>query len=124
MNILENYLFFVGLQNQLMAISVDGETSHYEVYKFDSLEDEWVFIELLKLPEGNDIGKAINEGMVAIEADNSELNDILPKNYNQFDNRILVSLLKIFNSVQKELEGDAFGKIYEYFLGKFAMSEG
>ena len=46
MNILENYLFFVGLQNQLMAISVDRGTSHYEVYKFDSLEEEWVFIEL------------------------------------------------------------------------------
>jgi len=50
----------------------------------------------MKLPEGNDIGKAINEGMVAIEADNSEVNHILPKNYNQFDNRIPVSLLKIF----------------------------
>ncbi|MDW7728094.1 MAG: N-6 DNA methylase [Candidatus Methanoperedens sp.] len=33
-------------------------------------------------------------------------------------------MLKTFNSVLMDIEGDAFGKIYEYFLGKFAMSEG
>ncbi|SVD45023.1 uncharacterized protein METZ01_LOCUS397877, partial [marine metagenome] len=71
-----------------------------------------------------DIGRAINEAMAAIEDKNRELKDILPKNYNLFDNRILVSLLKIFNRIPMDIEGDAFGKIYEYFLGKFAMSEG
>jgi type I restriction enzyme M protein len=82
------------------------------------------FSELLKVPEGTDLGRAINEGMVAIEAENSELKDILPKSYNQFNNRCLVELLKIFNSIPMNIEGDVFGKIYEYFLGKFAMSEG
>jgi type I restriction enzyme M protein len=88
------------------------------------LPDKAKFSELLKLPEGADIGRAINEGMVAVEADNPELKDILPKSYNRFDNRILVELLKTFNSIPMDIEGDAFGKIYEYFLGKFAMSEG
>jgi type I restriction enzyme M protein len=88
------------------------------------LSEKARFAELLKLPEGADIGRAINEAMAAIEDDNSELKDILPKNYNLFDNRILVSLLKIFNRIPMDIEGDAFGKIYEYFLGKFAMSEG
>ena len=37
---------------------------------------------------------------------------------------MLVTLLKAFNSIPMDIEGDAFGKIYEYFLGKFAMSEG
>ena len=76
------------------------------------LPDKARFSELLKLPEEADIGRAINEGMVAVEADNPELKDILPKSYNRFDNRILVSLLKIFNSVPMDIEGDAFGKIY------------
>ncbi|HEY6586342.1 MAG TPA: N-6 DNA methylase, partial [Candidatus Methanoperedens sp.] len=74
--------------------------------------------------KGADIGKAINESMRAIEAENEELKDILPKTYNHLDNSTLVELLKTFNSVPMDIEGDAFGKIYEYFLGKFAMSEG
>ncbi|MBU4454064.1 MAG: SAM-dependent methyltransferase, partial [Euryarchaeota archaeon] len=74
--------------------------------------------------EGADIGKAINEAMRAIESENEELKDILPKTYNHLDNSTLVELLKTFNSVPMDIEGDAFGKIYEYFLGKFAMSEG
>ena len=88
------------------------------------LSEKARFAELLKIPEGADIGRAINGAMAAVEDDNSELKDILPKNYNLFDNRILVSLLKIFNRIPMDIEGDAFGKIYEYFLGKFAMSEG
>src|SRR5712692_10131030 len=82
------------------------------------------FAKLLNLPEGADIGKAINEAMRAIEAENEELKDVLPKTYNRLDNDTLVTLLKNFASVPMDIEGDAFGKIYEYFLGKFAMSEG
>jgi type I restriction enzyme M protein len=52
------------------------------------------------------------------------LKGILPKTYNAFDKSLLVELLKSFNNIPMDIEGDAFGKIYEYFLGKFAMSEG
>ena len=48
----------------------------------------------------------------------------MPKTYNRFDNSLLKELLKTLNSVPMDIEGDAFGKIYEYFLGHFAMSEG
>jgi type I restriction enzyme M protein len=82
------------------------------------------FSNLLQLPEGADIGKAINDAMRAIEADNEDLKDVLPRTYNRLDKELLVSLLKNFAAVPMEIEGDAFGKIYEYFLGKFAMSEG
>jgi type I restriction enzyme M protein len=82
------------------------------------------FSTLLDLPEGADIGKAINDAMRAIEADNEDLKDVLPKTYNRFDKALLISLLKNFVAVPIDIEGDAFGKIYEYFLGKFAMSEG
>jgi type I restriction enzyme M protein len=82
------------------------------------------FSALIQLPEGANIGAAINEAMRAIEAENPDLKDVLPKTYNRFENTLLNSLLKTMNSVPMDIEGDAFGKIYEYFLGHFAMSEG
>ena len=82
------------------------------------------FSALIQLPEGANIGNAINEAMRAIEAQNPDLKDVLPKTYNRFDNALLKELLKTMNSVPMDIEGDAFGKIYEYFLGHFAMSEG
>jgi len=82
------------------------------------------FQKVLQKPEGANIGQAINDAMRAIEADNPDLKDILPKTYNRLDNSTLVELLKIMASIPMDIEGDAFGKIYEYFLGKFAMVEG
>jgi hypothetical protein len=70
------------------------------------------------------IGMAINEAMRAVEAENEELKDVLPKTYNRLGNATLVALLKNFSEIPLDLEGDVFGRIYEYFLGKFAMSEG
>jgi len=88
------------------------------------LRDEARFSNLLNLPERADIGAAINAAMKAIEDENEDLRGVLPQNYTTFDNRLLVSLLKTLNFDLSRIEGDAFGKIYEYFLGKFAMSEG
>jgi type I restriction enzyme M protein len=82
------------------------------------------FSAFITLPEGGNIGAAINDAMRAIEAENPDLKDVLPKTYNRFDNALLKELLKTMNSVPMDIEGDAFGKIYEYFLGHFAMSEG
>ncbi|MEM4722099.1 MAG: class I SAM-dependent DNA methyltransferase [Candidatus Methanomethylicaceae archaeon] len=82
------------------------------------------FQNLLTLPEGANIGQAINDAMRAIEAENPDLKDVLPKTYNRLENPTLIELLKIMASVPMDIEGDAFGKIYEYFLGKFAMAEG
>ncbi|MDA2918472.1 type I restriction-modification system subunit M [Desulfobacterota bacterium AH_259_B03_O07] len=82
------------------------------------------FSTLLNLPEGENIGRFINDAMREIEAENEDLKDVLPKTYNRLENDVLVTLLKIFSSIPMDLEGDVFGKIYEYFLGKFAMAEG
>ncbi|GGK85652.1 type I restriction-modification system subunit M [Deinococcus radiotolerans] len=81
---------------------------------------------LLQLPEGANVGQSINDAMRAIEEENEDLRGVLPKLYNRIDNSILVALLKAFNfaEIADDLEGDAFGKIYEYFLGKFARDEG
>ncbi len=82
------------------------------------------FSNLLRLPESEDIGKAINEAMKAIEAENEELRGVLPRSYNHLDKEMLLALLKTFSGIPMDVEGDFFGKVYEYFLGKFAMSEG
>lgn len=79
---------------------------------------------LLNLPEGKNIGKAVNNAMKEIEAENDELKGVLPQTYTRFENDLLVALLKLFSNIPMDVEGDVFGKIYEYFLGKFAASEG
>ena len=88
------------------------------------LPEQARFSTLIQLPEGTNIGAAVNDAMRAIEAENPDLKDVLPKTYNRFDNSLLKELLKTMNSVPMDIEGDAFGRIYEYFLGHFAMSEG
>jgi type I restriction enzyme M protein len=82
------------------------------------------FSVLQKLPEGQDLAGAVIEAMKAIESENEELRDILPKTYKRLDNATLIELFRVLGSIPMDIEGDAFGKIYEYFLGKFAMKEG
>ena len=82
------------------------------------------FSYLQKLPEGENIGQAIIDAMKAIEAENEDLKDILPKTYNRLNNSTLLEVFKALGSIPMGVEGDTFGKIYEYFLGKFAMAEG
>ena len=80
------------------------------------------FGRLLKLPEGADLGKALNDAMRLIEEHNPDLAGVLPRSYSGIENATLVELLRLLGPV--DIEGDAFGKVYEYFLGKFAMAEG
>lgn len=82
------------------------------------------FSYLISFPEGSDLGKAVNDAMKAIETENKELAGILPKTYQKLDNHSIVSLLKNFNQIPNDIEGDAFGRIYEYFLGRFASADG
>lgn len=79
---------------------------------------------LLELPERTSIGKALDDAMRSLETENDELRDVLPKVYAGMEDRGLINLLKIFHLIPTQLDRDIFGKIYEYFLGKFAMSEG
>ncbi len=88
------------------------------------LPDAARYAALVAQPEGANIGKAINDAMKAIEDANEALADVLPKTYIRFENSILRALLRIFNGIPLDLSGDVFGKIYEYFLGNFAMAEG
>lgn len=78
---------------------------------------------LVSLPESADIGEAIDNAMKLIEDEYENLKGVLPKNFSIFSKDLLRELLRIFNKeVLQKAEGDLFGKIYEYFLNKFAMT--
>ena len=79
---------------------------------------------LLNLPEAADIGARVNDAMRGIEAQNTQLAGVLPKTYNLFTSTLLKGLLKLVSEIPASLDYDAFGRIYEYFLGEFAMTEG
>jgi type I restriction enzyme M protein len=77
---------------------------------------------LLKLPTGTSLGTALVEAMNAIEAEFEPLKGQLPKEYDKFDDKLLEDILRTFDSqALRTASGDIFGRIYEYFLMKFAM---
>ncbi len=82
------------------------------------------FDKLLRLPEGSNAGKAINEAMRDIEKHNPQLAGVLPKTYEIFTGTLLKELLKRVSEIPATIDYDAFGRIYEYFLGEFARTEG
>lgn len=87
------------------------------------LPEKAQFDYLVALPESVDIGEAIDNAMKLIEDEYENLRGVLPKNFSIFSKDLLRELLRIFNKeVLKKTEGDLFGKIYEYFLNKFAMT--
>jgi type I restriction enzyme M protein len=79
---------------------------------------------LVSMPEGENLGKAIDEAMKAVEAANPELRDVLPRGYQRLEKSTLSELLRLFAPLPRQLSGDAFGLIYEDFLSNFAASEG
>lgn len=88
------------------------------------LPEEARFDKLVSLPEGADIGKALNDAMAAIEQTNPDLDGVLPRAYAGLPNEVLVELLRLLGRLPHSIEGDGFGLIYEYFLGQFAFAEG
>lgn len=84
-------------------------------------ESRWDYI--LDLPEGIDIGEHINSAMRQIESEYSDLVGVLPKEYHLFEKDLLQRLLRVFNDEElDDIQGDVFGRIYEYFLNNFAIS--
>lgn len=79
---------------------------------------------LLTLPEAANIGAQVNTAMREIEKHNPQLAGVLPKTYNLFTSTLLKELLKKVSEIPATVDYDAFGRIYEYFLGEFARTEG
>ena len=80
----------------------------------------------LKGKDGNDInslGEAVNNAMQLVEDQSEQLTGVLPKTYTMFADDLLRELLRIFNNKTiDEVGGDIIGRIYEYFLSKFAKA--
>ena len=87
------------------------------------LDDHAQWDNITNLPEGEDIGEYVNEAMRSIEEHYDVLEGVLPKDYNLFEPDLLHRLLRVFNDdALQDVDGDVFGRIYEYFLNKFAMT--
>ena len=102
---------------------VDDPTA-YQAESVLYLSTEARFDYLLTLPESANIGAKVNAAMREIEQHNPTLAGVLPKTFNLFTSTLLKELLKKVSEIPATLDYDAFGRIYEYFLGEFAMTEG
>lgn len=122
--------------------SRDGRTMPVEASDFKAksalyLPKEAQFDYLVNLPDNiaeakleakdskpiNSFGEAINNAMSLIEEQSEQLTGVLPKNYTIFSDGLLRELFRIFNNQTiDEVGGDVIGRIYEYFLSKFAKA--
>jgi type I restriction enzyme M protein len=100
------------------------EPAAYHAENVLYLAPEARFDFLLTLPEASDVGAQVNAAMRLIEQHNPQLAGVLPKTFNLLTSTLLKALLKKISEIPATLDFDAFGRIYEYFLGEFAMSEG
>ena len=71
----------------------------------------------------NSLGEVVNNAMELVEQQSEQLAGVLPKSYTDFSDELLGELLRIFNNnALDEVGGDVIGRIYEYFLNKFAKN--
>jgi type I restriction enzyme M protein len=126
------FLFYVDRRFEKARTRIENQVTNrrkigradYHAEHVVYLPDVARFERLLKLPEQENLGKALNDAMEAIEKNNADLVGVLPRTYTKIDDDTLVELLRTLNSLPDSLEGDALGLIYEYFLGQFAQAEG
>jgi type I restriction enzyme M protein len=99
------------------------------IEKNDFLDAKAIFLNesaqwstIANLPDNVDLGEYINDAMRNIESEYEALLGVLPKEYNLFDKDLLQRLIRVFNDeALNDVTGDVFGRIYEFFLNKFAM---
>ena len=105
-----------GQRETLIKLGFQGKAAIY-------LPAEARFDRIASLPRGANVGEAIDQAMDVIEAEYEALKGALPRGYTAFEPDLLAELVKIFDRPAiKAATGDVFGRIYEYFLNKFAMS--
>ena len=87
------------------------------------LPREAQFDYLVNLSDDQPLGEAVNHAMTLVEEQSEPLTGVLPKTYTMFSDELLRELLRIFNNkTLDEIGGDVIGRIYEYFLSKFAKA--
>ena len=103
-------------REELIKLGFQGKAAIY-------LPEDARFDRIVCLPQGAKVGEVIDAAMDAIEAEYEVLKGALPRGYTAFEPDLLADLVKIFDRPAiKAATGDVFGRIYEYFLNKFAMS--
>ena len=118
---------------RVLPVEASDFTSRSALY----LPREAQYAYLLNLPENiadadlknhngepmNSLGEVVNNAMELVEAQSEQLAGVLPKTYTMFSDELLAELLRIFNnSALDDVGGDIIGRIYEYFLNKFAKN--
>lgn len=69
------------------------------------------------------LGEVVNNAMDLVEQQSEQLTGVLPKDYTMFSDELLSELIRIFNNdALDDVGGDVIGRIYEYFLNKFAKN--
>ena len=112
------------------SLPVHPERGVRPMTKNDFLDAKAIFLNeesrwpnIVNLPENNDLGEHLNNCMKSIENEYEDLSGVLPKEYNIIEKDVLLKIIRVFNDESlNQISGDAFGRIYEYFLSKFAMS--
>ncbi len=103
-------------REELIKLGFQGKAAIY-------LPEQARFDRIASLPQGANIGETIDAAMDLIEADYEVLAGALPRGYAAFEPDLLAGLVKIFDRPAiRAATGDVFGRIYEYFLNKFAMT--
>lgn len=103
-------------REELIRLGFQGKAAIY-------LPAQARFETLAALPQGAKVGQAIDDAMQRIEDEVEILKGALPRGYTAFEPDLLAELIKIFNRESlRRATGDVFGRIYEYFLNKFAQS--
>lgn len=103
-------------REQLIKLGFQGKAAIY-------LPEDSRFEYIASLPKGENVGAVIDAAMDKIEAEHEVLAGALPRGYTAFEPDLLADLVKIFDRPAiRKATGDVFGRIYEYFLNKFAMT--
>lgn len=113
------------------AIADDFDPEDRDYYMADNIfwvpkEARWEYLaDNSKQPN---IGTLVDNAMDAIERDNPTLKGVLPKDYAReaLDKRRLGELIDLFTNIafKNDNSKDLLGRVYEYFMGQFADSEG
>lgn len=126
------YDCFMERRNELIA---DGKGAFVDQSVFYNAKNIFYLNEisrwdyLMENAKQNDIAIKIDAALAQVEKDNPSLKGALPSNYYSglgLDRTKLASLLDVIGKIdtQKDKEHDLIGRVYEYFLGKFAIAEG
>ena len=113
---------------EISEAKVSGSMPDREVREADftsrgamMLPEEARYDQILAQPKDGNLGAAVNAAMEAIEAKFQPLQGQLPNDYDRFDDGVLENMMKAFDSeALRRASGDAFGRIYEYFLNRFS----